>query len=573
MGCAFSKSDNVSVKYESGQRKRDSVGGCEVPPHPPKTKKRDIVPDPTIFTNIDEHALKAPGSLRRSVSELANYLVRPAKTNLERVRAFYRWITDNIRYDTEGFFNGKIISCDPDYVLKTGKSVCQGYADLFSAFCREVNIPVKTISGHAKGFGYNAEMVITPTTTTNHAWNVVLLNGDWRFVECTWGAGQIKGNQFYKQFTEFYFLTDPKDFINKHYPYMSKNEAQDSKWQLLDNPVSMKEFSTRVKLDNTALELGVIPVSHTSGVIEVQSDVTIFIKDGLGNVESWMMTFSESDGTDMGNYAMSYMKNPTTLTIAVRPPTAAKYVLKLFAKPIGKQTDEHNSILEYIIKCSDPAKPAKPYPLRRTPWAFCPKYKQYGFAEKSMKIPIFKAQNGNLCIDIPTTRQVDAMAKIQNAESRDGSLENCTLVESSAKKLVIKARLPTEGSYALDIMAKRPWEGDDRYWPSVSYLIDCRKPMYPFNPFPFCYFGAITKYHCRLLEPLNGFLPAKSSVTFRLESKLLERIRILETNLNKTGSGIFEGKVDIPDTGTITVFGSDANSGSFNGLYRFSVAT
>ncbi|KAL3887036.1 hypothetical protein ACJMK2_027047 [Sinanodonta woodiana] len=571
MGCAGSTSDTVSAKYESGQEERD--GGGEVPPHPPKTKKRDIVPDPTVFKRIDEHALKAPASLRKSVSELANYLVKPAKTNLEKVRAFYRWITENIRYDTDEFFHGKISSCEPSYVLKTGKSVCQGYADLFTAFCREVNIPAKTISGHSKGFGYNAEMVINPNTTTNHAWNVVLLNGDWRFVECTWGAGHLKGQQFQKQFTELYFLTDPKDFINKHFPCMSKNEADDSKWQLLEKPVSLNEFSTRVKLDNTALELGVIPVSHTSGVIDIKSKDTIVIKDGQGDIESWMMNFALSDGTDMGNYAMSYMKNPTTLNIVVRPPRAAKYVLKIFAKCVGKQTGEHNSILEYIVKCSEPEKPAKPYPLKGTPWAFCPEYKQYGFAAKSTTVPIFTAKTGTLSIDIPTTKHVDAMAKLQHAERRDASLENCTLIESSAKKLVVKVRLPTEGFYALDIMAKRPWDGDDKYWSSISYLIDCRKPMSPFNPFPFCYFGDITKYQCRLLEPVKGSLPAKSAITFRLESKLLKRVRILQTNLNKTGDGVFEGKVDTPDTGTITVYGSENDSGSFSGLYRFSVGS
>ncbi|KAL3886745.1 hypothetical protein ACJMK2_026722 [Sinanodonta woodiana] len=544
----------------------------EVPPHPPKTKKQDIIPDPAVFKHIDEHALKVQSFFRRSVSELAIDLVKPAENNLERVRAFYRWITENISYDTESYFSDVTSSCDANDVIQTGKSVCEGYAELFSAFCREVNIPVKTIIGHAKGYNYDPEIDITPSTKTNHAWNVVLLDGDWRFMECTWGAGYLQEQKFHKQFTEFYFLTDPGDFINRHYPCTNKGNVQDSKWQLLDEPVSMKEFCRSVKYSHTALECGIIPISHKSGVIELTSDDTITIKDGQRSIESWIIKFSLSDGTDMSKYVMSYIQDQTTLKINVRPPTAAKYILKVFAKPVGKNTDVHNSILEYIIKCSNPAKSVKPYPSRKSPWAFCPEYKQYGFAEGSIATPMFTAVNGKLCINIPTTKQIDAIAKIRHAESRDISLDNCTLVESSANKMVLRARFPIEGFYELDIMAKRPWEENGKYWPSISYLIDCRKPMIPCYPFPEYYNSAIIKYNCRLIEPLKGHLPAKSSIKFRLESNILQRIRILEHNLRKTGAVTFEGTVDIPETGKITVFGSENESGgSLSGLYRFTV--
>ncbi|KAK3601243.1 hypothetical protein CHS0354_040420 [Potamilus streckersoni] len=565
---------NISKSINDQDLKVDTIGySAEVPPHPPKTKKRDIIPDPTIFKDIDEHALKAPTSLRRSINELANYLEKPAKNNLERVRAFYRWITDNITYDLEGYFSGGLISsCDPHDVLTTGRSVCQGYADLFSAFCREVNIPVKTISGHSNGYSYDPEIALTPSTKTDHAWNVVLLNGDWRFVECTWGAGLVKKKQFYKEFTEFYFLTDPEDFISQHFPRMNKNEELGLEWQLMNKTISLEEFSRRVPLYRTALEFGIIPLSHKSGVLEVKSDDTITIQDGQRNIENWTIHFFLSDGTNMNNYTMSYMQNPTTLKINVRPPAAAKYVLRLFAKPRGKQTDVYHVVLEYIIKCSDRAKPVKPYVSSKTPWAVCPKYAQYGFPEKALAIPMFISKDGELIINIPTTRQVDAMANLEHAENKDKCLEQYTLIESSANKIVVRARLPMEGYYGLYIMVKPPWEGNDLYWPAIAYLIDCRKPMISCYPFPERFHGAAAKHNCRILEPLKGLLPPKSIVKFRLESNILRRIIILKQNLSTTGNGIFEGTILIPDTGTITVYGSANDSGSLEGLYRFDVA-
>jgi transglutaminase-like putative cysteine protease len=41
---------------------------------------------------------QAPSSVEKSVDTLANYLAKPAKNDLEKVRALYVWICENIRY-------------------------------------------------------------------------------------------------------------------------------------------------------------------------------------------------------------------------------------------------------------------------------------------------------------------------------------------------------------------------------------------------------------------------------------------------------------------------------------------
>jgi transglutaminase-like putative cysteine protease len=41
---------------------------------------------------------QAPSSVEESVDTLANYLAKPAKHDLEKVRALYVWICENIRY-------------------------------------------------------------------------------------------------------------------------------------------------------------------------------------------------------------------------------------------------------------------------------------------------------------------------------------------------------------------------------------------------------------------------------------------------------------------------------------------
>ena len=84
----------------------------------------------TNFYAIDRHADDAPEKLKNSAPALVDYLVRPAKNEQERVRAIFRWITQNIDYDADAFINQRIIADEPLHVLNRGKAVCGGYANL-----------------------------------------------------------------------------------------------------------------------------------------------------------------------------------------------------------------------------------------------------------------------------------------------------------------------------------------------------------------------------------------------------------------------------------------------------------
>lgn len=109
-------------------------------------------------------------------------------------------------------------------ILKGFLKITYQLTDQFGTFIhfRIAGLPVKVISGFSKGYGYSAENPFTPMTTTDHAWNVVRVDGHWQFVECTWGAGYLdKNNVFQKRLNTFYFFTDPKLFITDHFPWQS----------------------------------------------------------------------------------------------------------------------------------------------------------------------------------------------------------------------------------------------------------------------------------------------------------------------------------------------------------------
>jgi hypothetical protein len=198
------------------------------------------------YSAIDRHALAAPADVEQSVSQLASYLARPCKTDLEKVRAVYRWMTDRVAYDVESFRRGKGGDDQPEGVLTARKAVCEGYASLFADLCSRMGLTAAKVSGFGKGLGYRSRVSFQ---RTNHAWNAVQLDGKWRLLDATWGAGVVDQNRYIKRFSEFYFLVPPEKLIFTHFP-------EEARWQLLDAPITQKQFEQRPKISQELFELG-----------------------------------------------------------------------------------------------------------------------------------------------------------------------------------------------------------------------------------------------------------------------------------------------------------------------------
>jgi hypothetical protein len=56
----------------------------------------------TNFALIDRYVLTVEDS---SVEKLARKLMKPCKTEKEKVRAIFRWVAENVAYDVEGYHN------------------------------------------------------------------------------------------------------------------------------------------------------------------------------------------------------------------------------------------------------------------------------------------------------------------------------------------------------------------------------------------------------------------------------------------------------------------------------------
>ncbi|WP_250123080.1 transglutaminase domain-containing protein [Chroococcidiopsis sp. CCMEE 29] len=103
----------------------------------------------TDFTKIDNYASSVHYD-GTSVFELASLLSRYTKTEAEKARIIYSWITYNITYDVSTYLSGNYGDLSSQETLKTRKGVCSGFANLYKAFAKAIGLDVVVVDGYAK---------------------------------------------------------------------------------------------------------------------------------------------------------------------------------------------------------------------------------------------------------------------------------------------------------------------------------------------------------------------------------------------------------------------------------------
>jgi transglutaminase/protease-like cytokinesis protein 3 len=302
------------------------------------------------FSAIDAHALKTPASAEKSLESLAEYLKKPAKNDLEKARAIFIWITDNIAYDMEGYRSGNRGDLSPNGVLKSRLSVCAGYAGLFKQLGDLIGLNVATISGYSKGAGY---YIGKKFNKVDHAWNAVEIDKKWYLLDATWAAGRgLKNGKWEKAFNDYYFLTPPEEFIYTHLP-------KNSKWQLLDTPISMGKYQEMVYLKSGFFKNGLKLNSHTKSIIETDSQLKMTI---IGDEDTIIVAYLLKKGKKLEKFYTFAQKSGRKIEINAVFPKIDTYTLRIFAKRKG-DTGLYHTALDYKIKASKKADGKIGFPL------------------------------------------------------------------------------------------------------------------------------------------------------------------------------------------------------------------
>ncbi len=305
------------------------------------------------YERIDAHALAAPPEAERSVEGLADYLVSGSIGERERCRAIFRWMTDRIEYDVERLRAHRIDSMAPEDVLRARRSVCSGYAELFSSLAAAMGIESVVIAGNAKGAGYEVGSRIPGPT--DHAWNAVRIDGLWRLIDCTWGAGMITPElSFERRFRSYYFLAPPEELIYTHFP-------SDPRWQLLPEPVTLDEFERMVHMRETAFSLGLRALDPEEGWLGAGEDGALSVRIPRG---VHLAAALVRDGKDLDASIVWIQEGDETASIACIFPEAGRYRLDLYARKDGDPAGRYALAMSYAIDAGAGAGDRRRFPIQ-----------------------------------------------------------------------------------------------------------------------------------------------------------------------------------------------------------------
>ena len=300
----------------------------------------NIQAQPISYQRIDTHVLQTPNQMETSVQTLAAYLVKPARNEHEKIRAIFRWVTENIAYDTDGYFSGQYGDLSPDGVLKSRRAVCDGYAGLFNMLGEAAGLEVVKVTGYSKGYSY--AVGDTYDGTTNHAWNAVMIDNQWHLLDTTWGAGYLGENKkFVREFQEYYFLTPPEVFIYDHLP-------SDTRWQLLEQPVSSEDYAGFVRLRPAFFQTGLEIKSHRQSIIEIDDQVTVTLRAPDSAV---ILAELVRDEDKLDESYTFIQRQSGSYNIHAITPGPGQYVLRVFSKNRHEE-GSYKEALDYRIKAA-----------------------------------------------------------------------------------------------------------------------------------------------------------------------------------------------------------------------------
>lgn len=238
------------------------------------------------YAKVDATVKSYPKSFS-SPDKFAEQVNKDFSRDDEKARAIFTWIATNIKYDLAAYgINERPVAYSfrtqeekeakqkqfkedlAAKTLKSKKGVCQGYATLFEVVAEKVGLESEIVPGTSKSHPMH---IGKGPGANDHAWNVVKIDNEWKFVDATWAAGTVTGAkpEFVFKFNDKYFFTNPDTFFLNHFP-------DDKKWLL--TPKTEQDFANLPLYYGTYLMDGYEFLSPRIGTIKTSKPVSVDFK-------------------------------------------------------------------------------------------------------------------------------------------------------------------------------------------------------------------------------------------------------------------------------------------------------
>jgi len=162
-----------------------------------------LLSEETINVTIKENAVYLSSSQtvnwnnESEVAILAKDLTKDAVTDMEKLEIIHTYVVNNVRYDYQKATRlPKGYIPNADSTLAEGFGICYDFAAITASMLRSVEVPTKLVKGYSS------------YTPVYHAWNEVLIDGEWIVVDASTDSIYVDYNVAYS------LEKDTSDYVN-----------------------------------------------------------------------------------------------------------------------------------------------------------------------------------------------------------------------------------------------------------------------------------------------------------------------------------------------------------------------
>ena len=222
---------------------------------------------------------------RNQAKGIVDEIITSGMSEFEKALTIHDWLTFNLDYDHS------YTNYHAEETLKTGKCVCQGYAECFELMAELAGLEASIVGGNA---------VNSTGKRESHAWNQVKIDGEWYNVDVTWDDPSNGADK------------TPDDHSGNSYKYFLV-----SKTQLEENHTATDYFEGE-KVCNTTYDRNVIyqyaassglygDTVYVKSVEEANATIEKTMKSGKTELSVWLLNLADGDES-ISDYVASFIK-------------------------------------------------------------------------------------------------------------------------------------------------------------------------------------------------------------------------------------------------------------------------
>ncbi len=292
------------------------------------------------FAMLDAHAQKVRFSEQSDLPSLVQQLIAPAYSDLEKARVLFVWTASNIRYDDNqvkpyqfGFAKKIDTLVAATQILRSRRGVCTDYSLVLYQLFRTAGLPVRIVTGYAKGHPGQAG---TPIRSINHQWNMVFLKGKWQLLDATWAST----NNGTRPLTMYYFLTPPDQFIANHFPDRDAD-------QLIKTALTKTEFDGFPRVYDAYFSLCFGPDFPRQGLYQINRKCQLSIEN-TDDMEFVVLAHRYGQPKNERTFYYRAFRQKTGYNLAMQVFRDGVYSVHILSRPKGDLND-HQLVLTFTV--------------------------------------------------------------------------------------------------------------------------------------------------------------------------------------------------------------------------------